>query len=478
MRHRFWDKRIPTFLGIFFLAISIGVTTFLVKQGGLFSVRAIPSHDPKDVRVTNISDSSFTVSYFTKDPTSGVINYGESPSLGKSGLDDKDQELGNVSNHLLHNITVKNLAPKTKYYFSIISGKDTYTNNSNPFEITTGEKIVASFSDQTPMKGSVTLPNREPPKEAIVYLTANNAQVISTVLKPDGSFLLPLNSLRNSNLNSYFIIENDTVLKLLIIGDNLTSNIVLSTLQINPVPTITLSNDYDFTLTTDPKTPSLTNNATFPSFGSGNINETKKPQILTPQKDQNFTDTQPQFKGTALPDKEVQIIIHSDENINTEVKTDSNGNWVYRPQAPLSAGQHTITIITKDASGIVKTLTQSFVVYASGTQIEGAAGSPTPTPKPKSTSTPTPTRIPTPTSKPTSTPTLSPTAVPTATLIAKASLTPTNTPTVTDSGQSPTPTPPLPPTGNPTIITAGIVGLLLSFIGGLLFLLTRGGIKL
>ena len=452
MRERFWDKRIPTFLGILFLAISIGITTFLVKQGGLFSVRAIPSHDPKDVRITNITDNSFTISYFTKDPTSGIINYGKSPSLGQSGLDDKDQSLGNISNRLLHNITVKNLDPNTKYYFSIISGKDTYTNNSNPFEITTSEKIGGKLPDQPHVTGNVILPNREPPKEAIIYLTANGAQVISVGLKPDGSFILPLNSIRNSSLNNYFKIENDTVLKLLVIGDELTSNIVLSPLQIKPVPTITLSNDYDFTLTNRPQIPSPVNNITFPSFTRATEDETKKPQILTPQEDQSFTDTQPQFKGTALPGEEVQIIIHSDENINTEINADNNGNWVYRPQSPLSAGQHTITIITKDASGIVRTLTQSFVVYASGTQIEGAAGSPTPTAKP--------------------------TSLPSITLIAKASLTPTNIPTATNFQQSPTPTPPLPPTGNPTIITAGIVGLLLSIIGGLLFLLTRGSIKI
>jgi hypothetical protein len=34
----------------------------------------------------------------------------------------------------------------------------------------------------------------------------------------------------------------------------------------------------------------------------------------------------------------------------------------------------------------------------------------------------------------------------------------------------------LPPTGNPSIITFGIVGGLVAAVGGLLFLLSRGGL--
>ena len=42
MKRSFWDKRIPTFLGVILIAIGIGVTTFLVRQGGLFSINASP----------------------------------------------------------------------------------------------------------------------------------------------------------------------------------------------------------------------------------------------------------------------------------------------------------------------------------------------------------------------------------------------------------------------------------------------------
>lgn len=451
MKKSIWEKRIPTLLGMFLISIGIVVTTLLVRQGGLLPIKATPIPDPKDIRISNITDNSFNVSYFTDENTTGLINYGNNPSLGQSMLDDKDQLSGSVGNHRIHNITVKNIEPEKKYYFSITSNGKTYTNNGKPFEITTGKKITKNLIDQSPISGKVIVMTGVAPKEAIVYLTTQNAQVISTMVKADGTFKLNLNSLRNSSLNSYYKIEDGAILKILVVGDGLKSNVTLSKENINPVPNITLSNDYDYTTTTVPISPSSTNTNTFPEF-KGSATELETPQILIPQKDQNFTDTKPQFKGTAQPNTEVTITIHSNENIKITVTSNSNGNWIFRPSSSLSAGKHTITIAAKNTAGITETITQSFVVFASEGQTL--------------TSTLSPTRTPTPTATP----------VPSVTLIAQATFTPTQTPTITIS-ETLTPTTAIPPTGNPTMITAGIIGLLISLIGGLLFLLTRGTIK-
>lgn len=467
MKNNFWNKKIPTLLGVILIAIGIGVTTFLVQQGRLFSIKASPSQQPKDVRVSNITDNSFTISYTTTDKITGAVNYGSSPSFGQSSLDDRDQQSGSVTNYGIHNITIRNLTPSTKYYFTIISGKDTYMNNSSPFEVTTGTAIQDQPIAQDPMTGKVILPNGNSPNEAIVYLTTNNSQVISTLIKSDGSFILPLNSLRNSDLSSYFLLNNDSVIKLLAYGDGISSNIMLSLSQIHPVPTITLSSDYDFTNNLSPVASTSANIQSFPSFeNSSSSSNNSNPQILTPQKDQGFTDQQPEFKGTAQPNNSVEIIIHSNEQIQTTTKTDANGNWTYRPSTSLSPGNHTITIITKDVSGLVKTITQSFIVYAEGTQIQGAAGSPTPTLSPSIKITAT------------STLTLTPTPIQ-ASISASPTLILTDSPTPTTIIlTNPTSSTSLPPTGNPNIITAGVVGLLISLIGGLLFLLAKGNVAL
>ncbi|EKE05519.1 MAG: hypothetical protein ACD_19C00241G0004, partial [uncultured bacterium] len=268
MRNSFWNKRIPTLLGIILIAIGLGVTTYLVKQGGLFSIRAGPTHEPKDVRISNITDTSFTVSYSTEDAVSGALNYGEDSSFGQSALDDRDQSLGKISPYNLHNITVRNLDPGKIYYFSIISSQDTYLNNSNPFEVTTGASIEDIPLEQNPMSGKLILPNGKAPGEAIIYVTTQGSQVISAMTKEDGTYLLPLNSLRTSDLTSYFKLNEGKILKILAIGENLTSNVILFSDQIDPVPAVTLSNNYDFTVNTLPKASDSARLEGFPSFSS------------------------------------------------------------------------------------------------------------------------------------------------------------------------------------------------------------------
>jgi hypothetical protein len=459
MRNSFWNKRIPTLLGLLVLTFSVGLTAFLTNKETFFQIRASSSQQPQNVRITNITDTSFTVSYTTNEKISGSINYGKDQNLGLSALDIRDKQSGGLKNYQIHNIEVISLTPQTKYYFTIISGQDTYLNNNQTFQVSTGPTINNSSQDNTTIRGKVILPNGNNPSEAIVYVTSDNSGIFSALVTNEGLYEIPLGLMRTSDLSSYFVFTKDSLIKMLVYGENLSSNVSFLEGQNLPLPTITLSKDYDFTNNTNSLASQSASLETFPSFEStSSASGSKKPQILTPTKDQGFTDDQPLFKGTGLSKENVQIIIHSDENIKTQTTTDQNGNWSYKPPESLSPGEHTITIITRDASGILKTITQSFVVYAAGTQIPNAIGSPTPTPTPLPKLTTTPTPTPSILTYLTSTP--SPTQV----------LTPT--PVSTSSGNL------LPPAGNPSIITIGILGLLISFIGGLLFLLTRGAFKL
>ncbi len=459
------DKRIPTLLGILIITVGVGVTTYLVNQGGLLKSNAGPSQQPQNVRITNITDSSFSVSYITADSVIGSLNYGKGTNLGQSALDDKDQQSGNYAGHKVHNITVRNLIPGTKYYFAIISAQQTYLNNSQDFEVTTGPPVSDSPPKQDPISGKIILPSGNPPSEAIVYVTTNGAQVISALVKSDGTYILPLNSLRSDNLANYYTIPTNADVQMLVIGDDLESSILLSAGQAHPVPIITISKNYDFRTSSTPVTSSPTNTESFPSFTSTTSAQTAvgDPTISTPKQNQSFTDQQPQFKGTAQPNENVQIIIHSDQQLQTQVTTDSSGNWNYRPSTPLSPGEHTIYIITKNAEGIVKTISQSFVVYAQGSQIQQPGTV-------SITLTPTPTTSPSPTPSPSITPvaTITPSQMPT--------VTPTLTITPVASNNaviSPTPPVKLPPTGDSNIMTIGIIGVISALAGGLLFLFSR-----
>lgn len=432
MKRSFWDKRIPTLIGLFIILIGTAVTTFLANKEQFGQVTATSSNQPQEVRITNITDASFSVSYTTENKTSGSINYGVDKALGQSALDDRDQVKGNLNQYTIHSITANNLSPSTKYYFTITSAGQTYTTNNELFEVTTGPSLTGTDETKNIMKGKIISSDGTPPSEAIIYITSNNLQVASVLTDSNGNYDLSLSKLRISDLSSFYDFSATQVIKMLAVGNSGKSNVILSYTGIDQIPTITLSKDYDFS---QQETENATSSAAFENLLSFPTSTATKsaitPKILTPQEDEEFSSQQPIFKGTALPKQNVQIIIHSDEQIQANVTTDSSGNWTYKPSTPLSPGTHTISIITKNSAGILQTLTQSFIVYADEIQ-PTVSVSPTPTP---------------------------------------IEILPTQTSTI-----SATPVQELPPTGNPSIIVIGIVGIVISILGGLLFLLTRGGI--
>ena len=452
MRNSIWNKRIPTLLGIFAIVIGIGLTSLLVKQGSIFVGHASPSDAPQNLKISNISDASFTVSYTTDDAVLGSLNYGDNTNLGKTVLDDRDRQT--VTPRHTHVITLKNLNPNTTYLFSITSGQNTYLDNGSLFRTKTGPPLESPSLQRLEISGKVILPNGNAPKESFLYAETDGAQALSAIVKPDGSYSLSLNPLREQDLSSYFALSKQTIFKMSIFGDSLTSKATISSDKAENVAIITLSKDYDFTVDNNPifqapiSTPSA--NIVFPQATPPST--LKTPQILIPKENQGLTDDKPLFKGTALPNQDVSITIHSTEQITAQVQTDQNGNWTYRPPSSLSAGNHTISITTRDAFGILKTITQSFTVYASGSQINQPA-------TPSATLTPTPT----PTIKITPTPTI-------ATPSAIASQTPTLTLTPT---ASPSPTAILPQTGSFTAPIAAIFSMGFIVLGALLFLFTR-----
>src|SRR3989344_8940212 len=91
MQSSIWNKKIPGLFGIFLTTISVAITVYLVRQGVIFLTRASPTEIPKNVRVTNISDKSFTLTYATDDSVIGSLNVGTSDDTEQTVLDDRDQ---------------------------------------------------------------------------------------------------------------------------------------------------------------------------------------------------------------------------------------------------------------------------------------------------------------------------------------------------------------------------------------------------
>ncbi len=417
MKITIWQKRIPTLLGITVILFGIAITTLFTKKGVPFIGTAAPSETPKNIRITNITDTSFTVSYITDTELLGSIAYGQNEKMENTVIDDEDKPTNMVKPRLLHTITINNLSPSTTYLFSIISGTTTFLDETKPFSVATGPNIEELPLQEVLMNGKIIFPDNTA-KEAIVYIASPNAQTLSTKVKSDGSYSLILSTMRTQDVSSFVSFAQTIPLTMLVVGPLTQSHVNLSSNQVTPVPTIILSKTYDFTIDITPvATPSGT--LGFPFF-SASSSAAQTPQLVAPKKNESFTDQRPVFRGTASPSTEIEIEIHSDEQIKTKVKTSNNGTWIFRPQSPLTPGEHTITIKARDQFGILKTITQPFTVYAQGTQV-GQSATPsatlaptiaittTPTPLPTAviTITPTPTFVPTPTlTKPIPTPTI------------------------------------------------------------------------
>ena len=86
-------KRIPTILGLAILVIGVVAGVALVDQGtGGFLPRANEEAVPQQVRITNITDTTFTVSFVTQANSLGLLEYGvQAKKLNDQVLDDRDQ---------------------------------------------------------------------------------------------------------------------------------------------------------------------------------------------------------------------------------------------------------------------------------------------------------------------------------------------------------------------------------------------------
>lgn len=441
------NKRIPTVLGLFLLAVAVLATSYLVNTGVIYFGGAAPSDNPQDVRITNVSDSSFTVTYKTSASVLGTIAVSSSGQPPQTILDDRDEQSGIPKSYQLHSITVKKLKPATAYTFSITSGTTVYQNNGAPFSATTAPMLSTSPSATTPVTGKILDSSGNIPQEALVFVTTSGGQTLSTVVGSNGVYILPLNTMLSQDLSHPLSLTDATTLQLLAEDATTVTQAQVLLSHASPVPIMTLNNNYNFVSSTTP-IASTAASLGFPSFPTSNLSAT--PVITTPSKGEGFTDAQPQFSGTALPNQQVQVAIHSDAVVTGTTTTDANGRWTFRPSTPLSPGQHILSITTKNAQGILTTIEQSFVVYASGSQVSQSA---------------TPSGQLTPTATPTSTP------KPTSTLTTTTQPTPSPTPVVT---RPVSPKPTLPPTGSNTLVVSSVLGLVTTGVGIVLFVLTRG----
>lgn len=314
-----WNKRIPTLFALVLVVMGIGITAFITKKNTIFRSGAAPSEAPKNIRVTNSSDTSFTITFTTDTPTLGSISFGKDNTLRTILLDDRDQTTNTPHEYTTHSITVKNLSANTQYYFSVISGDTTYTNNGIPFNTTTGPPLSGQSALKQVVSGTVALPPTNNGSGILVYMQASSGEILSTLSDLQGNYHISLENLRTSDLQQYVSLQKDDVISLTFTDGTALSH-VSTNLANNLIPTITLSQDYNFAANQgQQQTQSQPIAESFPLFSTlpTNSNETPVMQTATPSATAIPTITVTPTIGTTITPTQTIATVTPTQNLTT-----------------------------------------------------------------------------------------------------------------------------------------------------------------
>ncbi len=187
--------KIPTLLGLAIIIFGISSGVFLVLQRQTTVSKAASEESPSAILITNLQDTTATISWKTKSKSVGLITYGVSTPKESTALDDRDTK--KATDRFQHYVTLKNLSPETTYQFKIVSSPQI-----NPLNFTTAPKseIQNGFK---PLIGTISL-GEKAIEDGVVYLTAPDMYDQSALISTFGNFVIPLNATRTKDLKTIF----------------------------------------------------------------------------------------------------------------------------------------------------------------------------------------------------------------------------------------------------------------------------------
>jgi len=374
------QKQIPTLVGLAVLVVALIAGLIFFKDGtGVFAPRATPQTTPKNVKVTNITDKSFTLVFFTDEVTAGFVKYGTAnDKLDSQVSDDRDQLSGTIDEYNVHHITVGGLSPNTQHYFLLGTGSNaTFDNNGAPFAVRTAQKPATPPPVARTVYGNVLTTGGTPAEGSVVFLNITSVGEMSSLVKASGSWAIPLSNARDEAGTNYATITDNSEINLFVQGTQLSKTIQFTTTvasaqpvadltfgqQIAAVsPTITTAPSPTVTLeptTTLSPSPTASPGAGLAgaalngllgeeATGSASVSTASATLTLSGEASGSaeIVISQPLVIGQVIPNVEVQVSIHSDNQIEASAEADENGEFqldLAELGEELEPGEHTIT---------------------------------------------------------------------------------------------------------------------------------------
>jgi len=386
--------RIPTLVAILILTLGLSFSIVLTQQKQFFLPSAKSQNMPKDVKISNITDSSFTITWLTQDKADGFVVWGKSKSLGQT-TNEETKAKGYT-----HSATITNLEPETTYYFKINSGGDLYDNDGSPWEAKTAAKLSSSETQAIQnISGSIVNALGAPAASVLVFVKAGGSNLLSTYTSENGNWIIPLNKIRTSDLNNSYKINGQDLLEINVqAGPEGIASAQIYAEKATATPLITLGQTYDFrNLTTNqndslPKSeiqgPQETNKQPkFDISGYSTSSPSNTVSIESIKEGETINTTSPEFFGKGPANKQITITVESENPQTGTVLVGTNGIWRWSPPSGLTPGTHKITLTYRDDNGVLRSIVRTFVVQAA------EAGEPAFEATPSASLTPTPTSI-------------------------------------------------------------------------------------
>jgi len=453
------ERRIPTVLGIFLLTFLIIGLAFTRKKQ-IFLSRADQQVAPLDVRVTNITDNSFTVSWTTSKETSGLVKL-----LAEDGeriFPDLRDKTGELSRFSTHYVEVVGLESNRNYRFLIVSdGKNFSLSDNSPYQVKTALSLSGELPRANLASGTVETADGQPAEGAIVYLMIEGISPLSSLVTSQGNWAISLAKAFSSDLTSLANYQEGKITEEIFVQGGISGTAIARVYTENddPVPPIVLGKQYDFTQQGDqPEATPLLQPTNSPSEENSRLSGLERENlsaerpfvILNPEEGEIINFPRPEIFGTGPKGAKVKIILESPTRYEAEIEIDESGDWRWNPPQDLTPGTHTLTVTYIDPqTKTEESFIRSFVLAASTTDDTPSF---TATPSGETT---------------TPTPTLTPTPIPTMTLTPSPTSTPTATPTLPVRTSQPSTESGVPETGfwEPSILFIGgaILSLTLAF---------------
>lgn len=397
------ERKIPTLVGLFFILILMASLSLVLEQQKKTSIKAALLKLER-LEITNLTHNSATIFWRTSEKTVSWLRFGKKENqLNKQVFDDRDVE-NNKNFYFNHYVNLKNLQPNTKYFFEIVTAKGLVRKQDNSSFIFTTKAQPPQPTTLKPVAGKILDKNSQPLENAIVLLKIEGAELLSDRTRGNGEWLISLYYLTKNQSNEFFPLKQDTPVNLEIISEKGNKTLVKGSLnQLTPLKqTITIGENYNFFQKKENRVLSETTE----------IQPANKIDIIFPEENAAIPGLKPTFRGVALPNKKIKIIIESNQPQIYEAYTDNDGIWKLTPFYNLQPGKHRLTVITKDENGKEVKIARNFTILKSGEAVLGEAtpsATITPSPSPTLMSTPRPTV----TAALTPTQAISPTALPT-----------------------------------------------------------------